>query len=213
MTGMKKGRLIFANTVGIVVVLALIAVCFYYYYEGQNYVKTDEATVTADITQIVSPVSGKLNGWKEEEGDKVEKGKQLASVSGEEKDLPITAEQGGMIIKSAVKDHHVQAGEVLAQTADRDHLFVTANIKETDLKDIEKGDKVDITVDGDSSVTFEGKIEKIGYAANSVFSQLPSQNSSGNYTKVTQKVAVKISIENPSDKVLPGMNAEVKISI
>ncbi|MDN4524358.1 HlyD family secretion protein [Fictibacillus fluitans] len=211
---MKKGRLIFANTVGIVVVLALIAVCFYYYYQGQNYVKTDEATVTTDFTQIVSPVTGKLNGWKEEEGDKVEMGKQLASVSGEEKYLPVTAEQGGTIIKSAVKDQQmVQAGEVLAQTADRNHLFVTANIKETELADIKKGDKVDITVDGDSDVKFEGKVEKIGYAANSVFSQLPSQNSGGNYTKVTQKVAVKISIENPSDKVLPGMNAEVKLSI
>ncbi|SDN39676.1 Barrel-sandwich domain of CusB or HlyD membrane-fusion [Fictibacillus solisalsi] len=211
---MKKGRLVFANTVGVVVVLALITVCFYYYYQSQNYVETDEATVTTDMTQIISPVSGKLTGWNEEEGDKVKKDKRLAIVSGKEKELPIAAVKGGTIIKNAVKDQQmVQAGEVLAQTADMDHLYVTANIKETELKDIEEGDKVDITIDGDSDAKFEGTVEKIGYAANSVFSQVPSQSSSDNYTKITQKVAVKISVQNPSDKVLPGMNAEIKISI
>ncbi|MDM5336976.1 HlyD family efflux transporter periplasmic adaptor subunit [Fictibacillus enclensis] len=169
---MKKGKLIFANTVGVIVVLALIAGCFYYYYQSQNYVKTDEATVTTDMTQIVSPVSGKLTGWSEEEGDKVKKDKQLASVSGEEKELPIAAVKDGTIIKNAVKNQQmVQAGEVLAQTADMDHLYVTANIKETELKDIEEGDKVDITIDGDSDVKFEGKVEKIGYAANSLLSK------------------------------------------
>ena len=50
-------------------------------------------------------------------------------------------------------------------------------------------------------LTFDGTVEEIGYATNSTFDMLPSTNSSGNYTKVTQKVPVKISIKNPSDKV------------
>ncbi|BBP88062.1 hypothetical protein BsIDN1_16800 [Bacillus safensis] len=67
---------------------------------------------------------------------------------------------------------------------------------------MKKGDKVDIVVDGDPDTTFEGTVEQIGYATNSTFNMLPATNSSGNYTKVTQrkKVAVKISIKNPSDK-------------
>jgi multidrug resistance efflux pump len=120
----------------------------------------------------------------------------------------------GTIIKNeAMNGQMVQAGQVLAQVADMNHLYITANIKETDLKDIEKGDSVNIKVDGDPDVTFEGTIEEIGYATNSVFSMLPQQNTSDNYTKVTQKVPVKISFQNPSAKVLPGMNAEIKISL
>ncbi|MCY8754657.1 transporter, partial [Bacillus haynesii] len=54
---------------------------------------------------------------------------------------------------------------------------------------------------------------EIGYVTNTVFSMLPEMKTSGDYTKVTEKVQVKISIQNPSSKVLPGMNAEVKISL
>lgn len=96
----------------------------------------------------------------------------------------------------------MQYGTVLGETIDLSKLYITANIKETDIKSIEKGDKVDIVVDGDPDTTFEGTVEQIGYATNSTFNMLPATNSSGNYTKVTQKVAVKISIKNPSDKVL-----------
>ncbi|RAI18143.1 HlyD family secretion protein, partial [Rhodobium orientis] len=66
---------------------------------------------------------------------------------------------------------------------------------------------------GDPDTTFEGKVEEIGYATDSVFSMFPEMNQSGDYTKVTEKVQVKISIQNPSAKLLPGMNAEVKISL
>jgi len=122
--------------------------------------------------------------------------------------------EAGTIIKNEAKTNQlVQAGQVLAQEADMDDLYIIANIKEKNVSDIEVGDSVDISVDGDSEVVFDGEIEEIGYATNSVFSALPSQNASGNYTKVTQKVPVKISIQNPTKKVLLGMNAEVKISI
>lgn len=210
---MNKGRLIFANIVGVVVVVALVAGFAYYYYQNKNYVKTDEATVTADMSQIVATSSGQLKDWDIKEGEEVSKDDKLGKLFDGEKELSIVSMDDGKIIKNAVKNHQVvQAGDILAQTADMDKRFITANIKETDLKDIDKGDSVDITVDGDEGTEFEGKVEEIGYAANSVFSKLPQQ-SSGNYTKVTQKVAVKISIQNPTDKVLPGMNAEVKISL
>jgi multidrug resistance efflux pump len=107
----------------------------------------------------------------------------------------------------------VQAGQALAVAADMEHLYITANIQEKDLKDIEAGDSVEIKVDGDGNTIFDGEVEEIGFATNSLFSVLPQQSSNGSYTKVAQKVAVKISLKNASDKVLPGMNAEVKISL
>ncbi|MEH7097881.1 HlyD family secretion protein [Neobacillus vireti] len=211
---MSKGRLLLINVVGMIVVLALIAAGGYFYYENQNYVKTDDAVVSADINQIVATKSGLLTNWIAKEGEVVTGNQELGKISTGQQGLPIDSMAKGTIIKNEAKTNQmVQAGQVLAQTADMDHLYITANIEEDQLNNIEVGDSVDITVDGDSEATFSGQIEEIGYATNSVFSALPSQNSNGTYTKVTQKVPVKISVENPSSKVLPGMNAEVKISI
>ncbi|MED4531874.1 HlyD family efflux transporter periplasmic adaptor subunit [Metabacillus fastidiosus] len=211
---MSKGRLLLANIIGIIVVLGFIAGGGYIYYQNENYVSTEDATVSADMMQIVAPSSGILKDWNGEEGANVSENGVVGAVSDGEKALSVHAGENGTIIKNeAKKNQMVQAGQVLGEIADMDHLYVTANINETDLNDIEVGDSVDIKVDGDKEVTFDGKIEGIGYATNSVFSALPSQNASGNYTKVTQKVPVKISIQNPSKKVLPGMNAKVKISL
>ncbi|MDQ6596656.1 HlyD family secretion protein [Bacillus salipaludis] len=211
---MSKGRLLLINIIGMVVVLALIASGVYFYYEKQNYVKTEDAVVSADISQVVATNSGLLTNWNGKEGKIVSDQEKLGKISNGQQALPVESLATGTIIKNEAKTNQmVQAGQVLAQTADMNSLYITANIEENDLNDIEVGDSVDITVDGDSESLFNGKIEEIGYATNSVFSVLPSQNSSGTYTKVTQKVPVKISIENPSSKVLPGMNAEVKISI
>jgi multidrug resistance efflux pump len=211
---MSKGRLILINIVGMVLVLALLAAGGYFYYENQNYVKTDDAVVSADMDQIVAPASGLLTKWEGKEGVIVSDHQELGNISANNQGLPVDSLNNGTILKNEAKSNElVQAGQVLAQTADMNNLYITANIDETDLKNVEVGDSVDISVDGDSGSIFNGKIEGIGYATNSVFSALPSENSSGSYTKVTQKVPVKISIENPSSKVLPGMNAEVKISI
>ncbi|WP_026575665.1 HlyD family secretion protein [Bacillus sp. UNC438CL73TsuS30] len=211
---MSKGRLLLINIIGMVVVLALIASGVYFYYEKQNYVKTEDAVVSADISQVVATNSGLLKNWNGKEGKIVSDQEKLGKISNGQQALPVESLATGTIIKNEAKTNQmVQAGQVLAQTADMNSLYITANIEEKDLNNIEVGDSVDITVDGDSESLFNGKIEEIGYATNSVFSVLPSQNTSGTYTKVTQKVPVKISIENPSSKVLPGMNAEVKISI
>src|SRR6478735_9364054 len=182
---MSKSRLLVTNIVGIIVILLLVGFGGYYFYEKANYVKTDEAQVEAPLSQVMASANGQLSEWNVKEGDSVSQGDSVGSL---------------------------KEGDVLAQTADLSKIYINANIKETDLGDIEEGDSVDITVDGDSGKVFKGHVEAIGRATNSVSSMLPAQNT-GNYTKVTQKVPVKISIDDASDKVLPGMNAEVKISI
>ena len=211
---MSKGRLVIINIMGIIALLALIAVCGYYYYQNEYYVTTDEAKVSANMTKITAPASGKLSGWDVKEGDQISDGDNLGKISDGQQSVAVKAISDGTLVKNTAVNHKiVNAGDVIGQTADMDSLYITAQIKETELRDIEKGDKVDITVDGDPDATFEGKVEEIGYVTNSVFSMLPEMKTSGDYTKVTEKVQVKISIQNPSAKVLPGMNAEVKISL
>ncbi|OXL85471.1 transporter [Paenibacillus sp. SSG-1] len=207
-------RLIIGNVVGVLVVFVLIAAGAYVYYQNENYIKTSDAVVSADMMPVVSTYSGVLTDWHVKTGSNVTDKDVVGTVSDGTKAVPVSTRMNGKIIKSdARKNELVQAGQVLAQEADLDHMYIIANIKEKDLKDLKVGQSVDINVDGDSGKTFSGTVDEIGYATTSVFSVLPQQSSTGSYTKVTQKVPVKISINQPSDKVLPGMNAEVKISL
>jgi multidrug resistance efflux pump len=210
---MSKGRLIMTNIVAFIVVLALVAGGAYYYIQNSNYVTTENAKVTGELYNITAPADGKLSDFNLEEGKTVTKSEQIGSVSGGEKTGTITAPADGTIIKKqANNDQIVQAGQTLASEVNMDALYIIANIKEDEIKDVHEGDQVDITVDGDSDTVLDGNVEKIGHATNSLFSLMPKSNDDGNYTKVAQTIPVKISITNLSDKVLPGMNAEVKIS-
>ncbi|GIP29752.1 putative efflux system component YhbJ [Paenibacillus sp. J23TS9] len=210
----NRSRLIIANIIGVLVICFFIAAGAYFYYENSNFIKTEDAVVQADMMPLVSPVQGVLTSWNIQDGTDVSDKNIVGGVSDGTKVVPVSSRMNGKIIKNDARVNQlVQAGQVLAQEADMDHMYVVANIKETQLKDIKVGQSVDILVDGDSGTKFEGVVKEIGYATNSVFSVLPQQSSTGSYTKVTQKIPVKISINQVSTKVLPGMNAEVKISL
>ena len=206
-------RMILSNIIVVVVILLLAVFGIYFFYQNNHYLKTNDAVVSADMVQIVAPQSGLLVDWNLKEGETISEKDVVGQVSNGKTSRPVAAMMKGMIIKNEIRPNSmVQLGQVLAHEADMDHLYVMANIKETDLKDVSVGDNVDVKVDGDPGTIFNGKVKAIGYATNSFFSALPTDNTSGSYTKVTQKVPVKISISDPSDKVLPGMNAEIKIA-
>ena len=210
---MSRGRLILMNFIGIIVVLALIIGGGYYYIQKSNYVSTDNAKVSGDLYTVVAPAAGKVASWNVEEGKDVSKDDEVAKIQSEDGEKTVTVPEDGKIIKTQVKENQmVQAGQQIATEVDMKDLFIVANIKEDQLKDIKEGDDVDVTVDGDSSAKIDGKVEEIGYATNSLSSLTSNSSSDGNYTKVSQTVPVKISISNYSEHVLPGMNAEVKIS-
>ncbi|WP_026694466.1 HlyD family secretion protein [Peribacillus kribbensis] len=201
------------NFVVIVIVIAILGGGAYYYYQSSTYIKTDNAHVSGNIQTISAPVSGKVASWNVNEGDTVSKNQTLGTISaGGGKSTDLTAADNGTIIRQSVSPNQlVQAGASVAQIVDMKKLFIVANIDEGDVKDIKEGNSVDVTVDGDPNTVIDGKVESIGNAANSLFSLMGQQNTSGNYTKTTQYIPVKISIDNYSSKVMPGMNAEVKI--
>jgi membrane fusion protein (multidrug efflux system) len=98
------------------------------------------------------------------------------------------------------------------------NIWVTAMLKETDLHKIALGDTVRIHVDAYPDRKFSGTIFQIGSNTAALFSLIPPDNASGNFTKVTQRIPVKISIkpkDNASLKygLLPGMSVEIKLKI
>ena len=107
---------------------------------------------------------------------------------------------------------YVIPGQRLFIIHDPKRVWIDAAIKETKLSRLKPRQLVDISVDAYPGRSFTGHIERIGNTATSEFALLPSPNPSGNFTKVTQRVPVRIAVEQPDDNPLrPGMMVEVDI--
>lgn len=121
----------------------------------------------------------------------------------------------GKIVKRWVYEGDVMsAGQAMFSLYDLKDVWVLANLEETKMENVKIGDEVEIHVDTYPDKTFQGKIFVIKGAAASEFSLIPQDNATGNYTKVAQRVPLKITIEGAEGLYLfPGMSAEVKIKV
>jgi membrane fusion protein (multidrug efflux system) len=94
-------------------------------------------------------------------------------------------------------------------------VWVQANYKETQLTNVSKGDAAEITVDTFPGVVLKGHVEEIAPASGSQFALLPPDNATGNYTKIVQRIPVKIVLDpNPSlaERLRPGMSVIAEIT-
>jgi len=96
-----------------------------------------------------------------------------------------------------------------------DKVFITANFKETQLGDMHSGQPVDITVDAYKGVTFHGHVVSINPASQNTYALVPAQNATGNFVKVTQRIPVRIAIDDmKADMPLrPGMSVEANVKV
>lgn len=111
----------------------------------------------------------------------------------------------------------VQPGQSVLTLTKGDDIWIVAYPEETKISGIRIGQDVKFTIDAFPRIKFYGKIIFIGSSTASVFSLIPANNASGNFTKVTQRIPVKISIDkadrnNSSFKIVSGMSAVVKIT-
>jgi membrane fusion protein, multidrug efflux system len=119
----------------------------------------------------------------------------------------------------AVGERHVQDGQLVApgmQVIDlvRGDVWIQANFKETQLTNIRRGDVADIKVDTFPGVVLHGKVAEIAPASGSQFALLPPDNATGNFTKVVQRIPVKIVLDpgHPlKDRLRPGFSVVVTI--
>jgi len=133
----------------------------------------------------------------------------------------ILSPTSGVVAKKwVVPGDIVQPGQPIYTLYDLDDVWITANFEETKLQSINLGDSVRIFVDAFPNWEFSGRVVLIGAATASQFSLIPPNNASGNFTKVTQRVPVKIAFDNPAPgdslngvALLPGMSVEVKVVI
>jgi membrane fusion protein (multidrug efflux system) len=129
-------------------------------------------------------------------------------------DRTIASPADGHVVMTFVrKGEHVTAGQRILMFHDPSHIWVEANIKETDVGLLEPGMKAQIKVDAYRDQIFSGEVFRIGQAATSKFALLPDPNPSGNFTKITQRLPVRIRLDTVEPKLRPGMMVEVDIAV
>jgi membrane fusion protein (multidrug efflux system) len=113
--------------------------------------------------------------------------------------------------KSAEPGMQVSPGQQIMAIVPLADIWITANFKETQLKNMHVGQKVEISVDTYGGRKFRGHIDSIAAASGAKFSLLPPENATGNYVKVVQRIPVKIVLEpgeDPNHHLRPGMSVE-----
>jgi len=141
---------------------------------------------------------------------------QVAQAELNLEDTQIKAPSDGFIAKrSAEIGQLASVGVPLLGFVSSESRWVTANFKETELSDIKVGASASVFVDAIPGKTFKGKVAAISPATGSTFTLLPPDNATGNFTKVVQRVPVKIDLEELSEKdvelLRAGLSAIVKV--
>ena len=130
----------------------------------------------------------------------------------------IVAPTTGRIGKKTVEEgQRIEPGQPL-MTIVSDNLWVVANYKETQLKQMHAGQVAEITIDSFNNHKFEGVVQSFSPASGASCAVLPSDNATGNFTKIVQRLPVKIILTKEStkgyeDKLAPGMSCVISIDI
>ena len=128
----------------------------------------------------------------------------------------VVAPVDGMVSNRTVEvGQNVAPGQELMKIIPLEDVWITANFKETQLREMKIGQKVDIKVDA-TGRDYKGKVDSIAGASGARFSLLPPENATGNYVKVVQRIPVKIVLEpgaNKDHELRPGMSVEPKVWI
>jgi membrane fusion protein, multidrug efflux system len=128
-------------------------------------------------------------------------------------DRTLTAPANGKVVMTFVrKGEHVAAGQRILMFHDPNETWVEANIKETDIGRLKPGMKADIHVDAYPGTVFKGEVFRIGQAATNRFALLPDPNPSGNFTKITQRLPLRVKLLEKDARLRPGMMVEVYIA-
>ncbi|HEY2806834.1 MAG TPA: HlyD family secretion protein [Gemmatimonadales bacterium] len=127
----------------------------------------------------------------------------------------LVAPVGGVIARRSVEPGAlVQVGQPLMSIVPDSAVWVTANLKETQLRKVRIGDSVTFSVDAYPGTEFHGRVSSLSPATGARFALLPPDNATGNFTKVVQRVPVRIDVldrADPAHPLRPGMSVDVDI--
>ncbi|KQM26391.1 MULTISPECIES: HlyD family secretion protein [unclassified Sphingomonas] len=179
--------------------------------QSADNVRAAEAAVAAQQRRVGSLQSQVAQGRAQGQAARA----QLAAASVDVGATQLTAPIAGRIgDKTVTIGQYVQAGTRLMSVVPLDRLYITANFKETQLALMRPGQPVEIEVDALDGVPIEGRVESLAPGTGAQFSLLPPQNATGNFTKITQRVPVRISIAATPEArrlLVPGLSVSVTV--
>lgn len=170
--------------------------------------RLDEAAANLNRVQVLDEEGQVLRQRIEQLGAKLER--QKIDLT----DRTIKSKINGVVDKIFVDvGEYVTPAQRLAIIHDPNSIWVEANIKETEVRKLKIGQSVDISVDAFPDLDIRGTVEAIGNSTTSEFALLPTPNPSGNFTKITQRLPVRIKVQQTKGLLRPGMMVEVNIDI
>jgi multidrug resistance efflux pump len=223
-------RTIFVPLLIFVALAAIGGAVAYWIYDSYNFYRTDDAQVSGKIVSVSAPISGTLTSLNVKLGAQVTAGQTIGAItpvsitstpgtggtSGSPTSLDLTSPINGTILQVAtVQGQNVTPGLSIVQVTDTSAVSVIAYVDENSISNVNVGQSVDIHIDAYSDTNFTGHVVQIIPVAAGQFSLLPNQDpTSGNFTKVGQRIPVVISLDaNPNKLIVTGMSAQVTIHI
>jgi membrane fusion protein, multidrug efflux system len=181
------------------------------YARAQADVRASRALIAAQRHQIEV-----LTGTKKQRAADIEAAKAtLASAKLKLGYTKITAPFDGVVGDRQVQPNdYVNIGSNLINVVPLPDVYIIANYKETQLTRVRPGQSVDVTVDSFPSQHLHGRVERISPASGSQFALLPPDNATGNFTKVVQRIPVRIQLDKGQpllERLLPGMSVVTEI--
>ena len=181
------------------------------YAKAQADVRASRAVIAAQRHQLEV-----LQGTKKQRAADLEAAKAiLAAAQLRLGYTRIIAPFDGVVSERQVQaGDYVSVGTSLISVVPLPNVYVIANYKETQLTHVEPGQPVEITVDSFSKEPLRGRVERIAPASGSQFALLPPDNATGNFTKVVQRIPVRIALDKGQpilDRLLPGMSVVTRI--
>lgn len=205
----------------VLLLLVAFVVAIVWWWNYRKYISTIDANLDGYRVNVSVPTMAPLRTVYKFEGDSVKQGELLALLdSTQTKDYRILAPTDGVVAKQwLVPGDWVEPGEAIFTLNENKKLWVAVYLQETKFDEIGMGQEALFTLDAYPGLTFYGKIFYIGANTASQFSLIPSSNASGNYTKVSQRIPLKISIDRIEGdakvkagvRLLSGLSANVKI--
>ena len=182
------------------------------YAKAQADVRASRAVIAAQRHQLEV-----LQGTKKQRAADLEAAKaMLAAAKLRLGYTSIVAPFDGIVGERQVQPgDYVNIGTNLINVVPLPNVYVIANYKETQLTHVRPGQPVDVTVDTFPNQTLHGRVERIAPASGSQFALLPPDNATGNFTKVVQRIPVRIILDKDQpllDRLLPGMSVVTSIN-
>lgn len=199
------------------------------YQAAQDNVNVAQANLNAAQQKVgaAQAAVGAAQGGAQAARGKLTQAQAPAQIAAERAAVDIAQQNlNNTRIRSAINGYVGEKNVELGQTVQPgitlltlipDRVFVTANFKETQVGNMRAGQPVDIHVDAYKGQTFHGTVNSINPASQNTYALVPSQNSTGNFVKVTQRIPVKIAFDPRTDfakyPMRPGMSVEASVLV